>query len=52
MRDLVVEKASPYAFFMIMAWSLDMPRNAIRGVLFEMCSNACQFFAMMANFFR
>lgn len=52
MRDLVVEKASPYAFFLIMAWSMDVPRNIIRGVLYEMCMNFCLFFGQLASFFH
>jgi hypothetical protein len=52
MSDLLISKGSPYAFAVIVAWSLDAPRQLMRGVLFEMCSNACAFFAMLAGFFR
>lgn len=51
MRDLVIEKGSPFAFIVIVAWYLDTPRNMLRAVLFEVCVNMGQFFAMLADFF-
>jgi len=52
MRDLVIEKGSPFAFVIIVAWYLDTPRNLLRGVLFEFCMNMVQFFGMLADFFH
>lgn len=52
MRDLVVEKASPYALAIVVAWTLDGPRTLIRGTIFQMCWSASEAFAMLANFFR
>ena len=40
MRDVVVEKASPIAFFIVVVWSLDAPRMLIKGILYEVCMNA------------
>lgn len=51
MRDLVVEKASPFAFVVVVAWSIDGPRTILRGVMYELCVNACDFFATLARFF-
>jgi hypothetical protein len=52
MRDLVVEKASPFAFVIVVAWSIEGPRNLLRGILYDICLNACGFFAMLADFFQ
>ncbi len=51
MRDLVVEKASPFAFVIVVAWSIEGPRNLLRGILYDVCLNACGFFGMLADFF-
>lgn len=52
MRDLVVEKASPFAFVIVVAWAIEGPRNMMRGIMYEVCTNACTFFGMLADFFR
>ncbi|HEY4260570.1 MAG TPA: hypothetical protein VGM98_10425 [Schlesneria sp.] len=52
MRDLVVEKASPFAFVVIVVWAIEGPRNLLRGVLFDICMNACLFFGMLADYFQ
>lgn len=52
MRDLVVEKASPFAFVIVVAWAIEGPRDLLRSVLHDVCMNACYFFGMLADFFR
>lgn len=41
MRDLIVEKASPISFLVIVAWYLDAPRRFLQGLLYELCLNMC-----------
>lgn len=51
MRDLVVEKASPFALVIVVAWTLDGPRTLICGVIHQFCCSLSQLFAMLAGFF-
>ena len=52
MRDLVVEKASPLAFLIIVMWYVDTPRNLVRGILYETCINISTSFALIGDFIR
>jgi len=44
MRDLVVEKASPFALSSLSPGPSKAPENLLRGILYDICLNACGFF--------
>jgi len=52
MRDVVVEKACPIAFLIVVIWYIDAPHHVLRGILHDAYMNASTSLAMLADFFR
>ncbi|MBS0205798.1 MAG: hypothetical protein JSS49_23090 [Planctomycetes bacterium] len=51
MRDVVVEKASPFAFLIIVMWYIDGPRTLVSGILHDVFLNFSVSFGLMSDFF-